>query len=104
MSEPNTPLHYTANGNFVNGQYAPGADGFNLADISSASLLSEVPSGDKALVYLGMTGGVTASFEAAVEPFIGKFQGLWLLSRRRAEPERSDRGQSQGGIRLDPCQ
>jgi hypothetical protein len=37
MSEPNTSLHYTANGNFVNGQYAPGADGFNLADISSAS-------------------------------------------------------------------
>ena len=24
MSEPNTSLHYTANGNFVNGQYAPG--------------------------------------------------------------------------------
>jgi hypothetical protein len=32
LSEPNTSLLYTANGNFVNGQYAPGADGFNLAD------------------------------------------------------------------------
>ena len=80
MSEPNTSLHYTANGNFVNGQYAPGADGFNLADISSASQLSELPSGDKALVYLGMTGGVTASFKAAVEPFIGSSQvyGFYL--------------------------
>ena len=52
MTEPTTPLHYTANGNFVNGQYAPWADGFNLADISSASELSGV----KALAYLGMTG------------------------------------------------
>lgn len=80
MSEPNTPLHYTANGNFVNGQYAPGADGFNMADISSASQLSELPSGDKALVYLGMTGGVTAAFEAAVQRFIGKSQvyGFYL--------------------------
>jgi hypothetical protein len=47
VSERATPLHYTANGNFVNGQYAPGADGFNLADISSASQLSELPSGVK---------------------------------------------------------
>jgi hypothetical protein len=80
MTEPTTALHYTANGNFVNGQYAPGADGFNMADISSASELSEVPSGDKALVYLGMTGGVTAAFEAAVEPFIGSSQvyGFYL--------------------------
>jgi len=80
MSEPATPLHYTANGNFVNGQYAPGADGFNLADISSASQLSELPSGVKALVYLGMTGGVTAAFEAAVKPFIGSSQvyGFYL--------------------------
>jgi hypothetical protein len=80
MSEPNTSLHYTANGNFVNGQYAPGADGFNMADISSASVLSEVPSGDKALVYLGMTGGVTAAFTAAVKPLIGNSQvyGFYL--------------------------
>ena len=51
-----------------------------MADISSASQLSELPSGDKALVYLGMTGGVTASFEAAVEPFIGSSQvyGFYL--------------------------
>jgi Bacterial Ig-like domain len=80
MSEPTTALHYTANGNFVNGQYAPGADGFNLADVSSTGELSEVPSGDKALVWLGMSGGVTAAFEAAVEPYIGNSQvyGFYL--------------------------
>ena len=80
MSDPSTMLHYTANGNFVKGQYAPGADGFNMADISSASQLSEVPSGDKALVWLGMTGGVTAAFKAAVESFIGsgKVYGFYL--------------------------
>jgi hypothetical protein len=80
MSDPTTALHYTPNGNLVNGQYAPGADGFNLADISSASELSELPSGVKALVWLGMTGGVTASFKAAVESFAGDSQvyGFYL--------------------------
>jgi len=80
MSDPITSLHYAANGNFVNGQYAPGADGFNLADIGSASELSELPSGVKALVYLGMTDGVTASFQAAVTSFIGSSQvyGFYL--------------------------
>ncbi len=80
MSEPITSLHYAANGNFVNGQYAPGADGFNLADISSASQLSELPAGVKGLVYLGMTGGVTAAFQAAVTSFIGSSQvyGFYL--------------------------
>ena len=64
----------------MNGQYAPGADGFNLADISSASELSELPSGVKALVWLGMTGGVTASFQAAVKSFTGNSQvyGFYL--------------------------
>jgi hypothetical protein len=87
MSDPSTTLHYTANGNFVGGQYAPGADGFNLADISSASELGELPSGVEALVYLGMTGGVTAAFKSAVESFIGKSQvyGFYLAD----EPNRS---------------
>ena len=80
MPDPVTSLHYTSNGNFVNGQYAPGADGFNLADISSASELSELPSGVKALVWLGMTDGVTAAFTSAVESFAGSSQvyGFYL--------------------------
>ena len=80
MPDPITSLHYAANGNFVNGQYAPGADGFNLADISSASQLSELPAGVKGLVYLGMTGGVTAAFQSTVSSFIGSSQvyGFYL--------------------------
>ena len=86
MSDPTTALHYTPNGNLVNGQYAPGTDGFNLADISSASELSELPSGVKALVWLGMTGGVTAPFEAAVELFGGDSQvyGFYLADEPSA--------------------
>jgi hypothetical protein len=70
VSKPVAALHYASDGNFVNGQYAPGADGFNLADVDSASQLSELASGVEALVYLGMTGGVTAAFKAAVRSFI----------------------------------
>jgi hypothetical protein len=71
MTDPITNLHYTPNGNFVNGQYAPGADGFNLADASSVDQVNSLPAGDKALVWLGMTDGVTAAFKAAVSQFIG---------------------------------
>jgi Phosphoesterase family/Bacterial Ig-like domain len=79
-SDPATSLHYTSNGNFVNGRYAPGADGFNLADVSSASQLSELPSGVKALAWLGMTDGVTAAFKSAVESFARSSQvyGFYL--------------------------
>ena len=78
--DPATSLHYTSNGNFADGQYAPGADGFNLADISSASELSELPTGVKALVWLGMANGVTAAFKSAVESFAGssRVYGFYL--------------------------
>jgi hypothetical protein len=71
MTDPTTALHYTANGNFVNGVYAPGADGFNLADVGSVSELNSLPAGVKGLVYLGLTGGVTSSFISTVSQFIG---------------------------------
>src|SRR5271169_1640172 len=71
MPDPITALHYAANGNFASGSYDPGAVGFNLADVASASLLSYLPSGVEGLAYLGMTGGLTASFEAAVDSYIG---------------------------------
>jgi hypothetical protein len=71
MPDPITALHYAANGNFASGSYDPGAVGFNLADIASASLLSYLPSGVEGLAYLGMTGGLTASFEAAIDSYIG---------------------------------
>lgn len=66
-SGPNTSLHLAANGNFVNGVYAPAVDGFNLADVSSASDLAALPAGVKGLDYLGMTDGVTSAFIAAVD-------------------------------------
>jgi hypothetical protein len=75
-----TSLHYTANGNFASGQYDPGSLGFNLADISSPSLLSELPSGVKALVYVGMSDGVTAFFQQVVNSFAGdpRVYGFYL--------------------------
>jgi hypothetical protein len=80
MSQPSTTLHYAPNLNFLNGEYAPSADGFNMADVTSASELSELPSGDKALVWLGPPAGVTAAFIAAVQSYIGSSQvyGFYL--------------------------
>ena len=69
MTDPTTALHYTANGNFVNGVYAPGADGFNLADVGSVSELNALPPGVKGLVYLGLTNGADANFQATVIAF-----------------------------------
>jgi hypothetical protein len=77
---PVTSLHYAANGNFVNGAYAPGVDGFNLADVSSVSELNALPANVKGLVYLGMTDGVTSAFISAVNAFLGnsKVFGFYL--------------------------
>ena len=71
MTDPITALHYTANGNFLNGVYAPRADGFNLADVGSVSELNALPPGVKGLVYLGLTSGAGANFQATVSAFIG---------------------------------
>src|SRR4029077_11883037 len=71
MSYPFSSLHYAPNANIVNNVYAPGAVGFNLADISSAGELPYLPAGVEALAWFGMTGGVTAAFKAAVNPSIG---------------------------------
>ena len=71
MATPQTTLHYAPNANLVGSTYAPGADGFNLADVSSVSGVNALPAGVKALVYLGYTGGNTAAFQAMVQPFVG---------------------------------
>lgn len=71
MSDPITSLHYAPNGNIVNNTYAPGAVGFNVADISSAGELPYLPAGVEALAWFGMTGGVTDTFKAAVASFAG---------------------------------
>ncbi len=37
MPTPQTTLHYAPNANLVGNTYAPGADGFNLADVGSVN-------------------------------------------------------------------
>ena len=70
---PLTSLHYSPNANIdSNGDYVPGTDGFNLADIASSSLLRYLPSGVKALVYLGLCNGADANFVATVQPYVGQ--------------------------------
>ena len=79
---PATPWHYAANGNFAsNGQYLPGADGFNLADVSSVSATNALPAGVKALVWVGTCDGATASFQLLVDSFAAssKLFGFYLM-------------------------
>lgn len=85
---PITSLHDAANGNFVNGVYAPAADGFNLADVSSAAQLDALPPGVMGLVWLGMTDGVTPAFIAAVNACIGNpnLYGFYLADEPAANP------------------
>jgi hypothetical protein len=71
---PVTTLHYAPDGNFSqSGQYVPGADGFNLADVNiyQKSRLDSLPAGVRALVWIGECGGATAAFRSAVGAFAG---------------------------------
>lgn|GEM_PF-1111778 len=74
-------LHYAPNADFVAGSYAPGVDGFSLADIESADMLAELPPGVDALVYLGLCGGADAAFVSTVTPFLGdqRVFGFYLM-------------------------
>ncbi len=67
---PVTALHYAPNANEAYGSYNahgdPGSDGFNLADVSSVAAANALPGGDKALLWLGDTSGLTSSFENTV--------------------------------------
>jgi hypothetical protein len=77
-----TAWHYTANGNFdSSGAFVAGGDGFNLADVSSLSLVNSLPSGDKGLIWIGQCGGATTTFTSAISPFIGnpKVFGFYLM-------------------------
>ena len=80
MADLVTKLHYAPNSNVVNGVYAPGADGFNLADISSAAEAETLQAGVLGLVWLGDTSGVTPSFMSTVNAAVGdpKVYGFFL--------------------------
>ncbi len=92
MTDPVTDLHLAANGNFASTSgvetYAPGVDGFNLADVSSLDQMNELPSGIEGLVYLGMTDGVTPAFEAAVAQYVGnpKLYGFYVADQPTTAP------------------
>jgi hypothetical protein len=82
-SWPVTSLHYAPNDNFNHsGEYTPGADGFNLADVDAypKSQLDGLPAGVHGLVWIGTCAGVTASFQSEVDSFIGdpKLFGFYI--------------------------
>jgi hypothetical protein len=85
-AEPNTQLHYASGGNFLNGPYDPAVAGFNLADVGYVGQLDGLPSSVKGLVYLGMANGVDATFETAVNAYIGnpKLYGFYLVDEPNA--------------------
>lgn len=79
---PQTSLHYAPNANFDSmGNYAPGAAGFNLADVSSPGLMPYLPAGVKALVFLGLCNGADVTFVNTVTPYLGdaKVFGFYLM-------------------------
>jgi hypothetical protein len=79
---PITSLHYAPGANFdSNGNYLPGADGFNLADISNVGTLNSLPTGVVGLAWVGLCNGVDSTFTAAIQPFIGnaKLFGFYLM-------------------------
>jgi hypothetical protein len=83
-SWPDTHMHYAPNGNFgPSGQYLPGADGFNLADVKTydKSKLDSLPAGVRGLVWLGDCEGATASFRSAVDAYAGdpKLFGFYVM-------------------------
>ena len=79
---PVTNLHYAPNANFdSNGNYLPGVDGFNLADISDVGTLNSLPTGVVGLAWVGLCNGVDSTFTATIQPFIGnpKLFGFYLM-------------------------
>jgi hypothetical protein len=82
MASPATKWHYAANGNFdSSGNYLPGADGFNLADVSSVAAVNSLPAGVEGLVWVGDSiNGADASFQASINQYIGnpKVFGFYL--------------------------
>lgn len=80
-SAPQAAEHYAANGNFNSSTYEPGVDGFNLADVGSASAVAALPTGVKGLVWLGLCTGATASFDSTINSFVGdsKVWGFYVM-------------------------
>jgi hypothetical protein len=71
VTGPATSEHFTSNGNFSGSTYLPGADGFNLADVSSNAQTQALPAGVKGLEWIGSCDGATAAFDSTIESFVG---------------------------------
>ena len=104
FGQPSTPLHYAANGNFVNGQYAPGRRWIQFGRHQFGLPTQRIAFGGQSSRLSRHDGRRDGLVRGGRRAVYRQLPGLWLLPRRRAKPERGDRGQSQGGIRLDPCQ
>jgi hypothetical protein len=78
---PKTSLHYTGNSNFSGNTFSPGAFGFNLTDAESTTDVTNTPTGDKALVWIGQCNGADTTFTSTVQPYIGnaKVYGFYLM-------------------------
>jgi hypothetical protein len=98
VTDPITSIHFASDGNFATGQYAPAADGFNLADVSSLALLNSLPNGVKGLVFLGSTSGATAIFRNNVAQYVGNSHLYDRLLGRRG-----DRPRGRGACNPDGC-
>jgi serralysin len=73
------PWRMTSGSNWNNG-YAPGNLGFNLADVSSLSILNLLPEGVKGLVYVGGSNGGCSGDSPQFRAFVDQFKGnakLW---------------------------
>jgi hypothetical protein len=79
---PVTAIHYAPNANIgSSGAYAPGVDGFTLADVDSVAALNTLPVGVKGLIWLGLCQGADSNFVDTVSPFIGnaRVYGFYLM-------------------------
>lgn len=77
-----TSLHYAPNHNFgARGTWRPAAAGFNLADVSMARQLHDLPPGVKGLIWVGLCTGASRKFTAAVKPYLGhkRVFGFYLM-------------------------
>jgi hypothetical protein len=75
-------LHEASNDNFAaDHSFAPGALGFDLAEVTSPADLGHLPPGVKALVWLGRCDGATPAFADTVRPYLHspKVFGYYLL-------------------------
>lgn len=90
-ADPRVEWRMASGSNWTNNEYAPGALGFTLADVSSLSILNRLPEGVKGIVYVGPgndgCAGPTIKFRAFVDQFKDnpKLWGFYLMDEPYAK-------------------